>query len=278
MWSLGKVFNTPEVCRVYIGSFWDKPYDDATMAPLFDAERADLFKHLMALPRNSALRKINELVKRARKVRVHSIIIGYLKSQMPALFGKQSKQEELIKNLGQVFKQIAQQHSLPPGDFPSLKKFREQLAVSDFTTFNKLDEKMIKSMDYILAHSLPELMKLFPEETGGQIEMKQESWACAPRQKQWEEQFYALGPVDGKLSGGAAKSVLVESGLPTPTLGRIWELADLDKDGSLTDEEFCIAMYLIEDAVAGRKVPDSLPDKLLPPSLRASEPVTNPFA
>jgi hypothetical protein len=24
MWSLGKVVNTPEVCRVYIGSFWDE--------------------------------------------------------------------------------------------------------------------------------------------------------------------------------------------------------------------------------------------------------------
>lgn len=25
MWSLGKVLNTPEVARVYIGSFWDQP-------------------------------------------------------------------------------------------------------------------------------------------------------------------------------------------------------------------------------------------------------------
>lgn len=26
MWSLGKVIKTPEVLRVYLGSFWDKPY------------------------------------------------------------------------------------------------------------------------------------------------------------------------------------------------------------------------------------------------------------
>lgn len=32
MWSLGKVFNTPEVCRVYIGSFWNEPLH-------FDANR-----------------------------------------------------------------------------------------------------------------------------------------------------------------------------------------------------------------------------------------------
>lgn len=24
MWSLGKIFNTPEVVRVYVGSFWEK--------------------------------------------------------------------------------------------------------------------------------------------------------------------------------------------------------------------------------------------------------------
>lgn len=25
MWSMGKVFDNPEVVRVYLGSFWDKP-------------------------------------------------------------------------------------------------------------------------------------------------------------------------------------------------------------------------------------------------------------
>ena len=34
MWSLGKVLGTPEVARVYIGSFWDQPlrYDRAEPA------------------------------------------------------------------------------------------------------------------------------------------------------------------------------------------------------------------------------------------------------
>ena len=25
MWSMGKVFDNPEVVRVYVGSFWDEP-------------------------------------------------------------------------------------------------------------------------------------------------------------------------------------------------------------------------------------------------------------
>lgn len=52
MWSLGKVIKTPEVLRVYIGTFWDQPllYDDN--ATLFEMEEKDLMKDLKDLPRN----------------------------------------------------------------------------------------------------------------------------------------------------------------------------------------------------------------------------------
>ncbi len=42
MWSLGKVVKSPEVLRVYIGSFWDQPlmYDDNGT---FAASRCDNF-------------------------------------------------------------------------------------------------------------------------------------------------------------------------------------------------------------------------------------------
>lgn len=60
-WSLGKVINTPEVPRVYIGSYWDHPYQIDDMAKLFDAEMADLLHDLLELPRNSAIRKVPSL-------------------------------------------------------------------------------------------------------------------------------------------------------------------------------------------------------------------------
>ncbi|GCB84454.1 hypothetical protein scyTo_0025233, partial [Scyliorhinus torazame] len=69
MWSLGKVINTPEVMRVYIGSFWSEPLLISENRKLFELEEQDLFQDLQNLPRNAALRKLNDLVKRARLVR-----------------------------------------------------------------------------------------------------------------------------------------------------------------------------------------------------------------
>lgn len=70
MWSLGKVFGTPEVLRVYIGSFWSEPLMVTDNRKLFELEEEDLFADIQNLPRNAALRKLNDLVKRARLVRV----------------------------------------------------------------------------------------------------------------------------------------------------------------------------------------------------------------
>ena len=49
MWSLGKVFQTPEVVRVYIGSFWDKPYQLKDNQKLFEAEQTDLLKVFISI-------------------------------------------------------------------------------------------------------------------------------------------------------------------------------------------------------------------------------------
>lgn len=41
------------------------------------------------------------------------------------------------------------------------------------------------------------------------------------------------------------KGLLIDSKLPVDTLGRIWDLADMDKDGSLDRHEFVVVRHII---------------------------------
>lgn len=160
MWSLGKVMQTPEVCRVYIGSFWEAPLHNSENALLLEREKRDLVEELMRLPENAVVRRINELVKRARSVKVHAYIIHYLRKQMPYMMGKQEKQAKLMSRLDRELIACAQRYGLPLGDFPPVKKFKTKLYdIKDISKFPKLDKSLVAEMDKVFSHEIPKLME-----------------------------------------------------------------------------------------------------------------------
>ncbi|XP_076444938.1 intersectin-1-like isoform X2 [Babylonia areolata] len=73
----------------------------------------------------------------------------------------------------------------------------------------------------------------------------------------------------GFLTGVEARGILMQSGLPQPVLAQIWMLSDVDNDGKLTCDEFCIAMHLSDMARVGRALPPKLPPELMPSKARA---------
>jgi len=162
MWSLGKVLQTPEVARVYIGSFWDKPLRYDGNRRLFEDEEQDLFKDLQSLPGNAALRKLNDLIKRARLAKVHAYIISALHKEMPALFRRDGKKKELIKNLGTIYQNIQKEQQISPGDFPDLKKMQDVLVNLDFSKFQSLKPHLLEEVDKMLANDIAKLMAMIP--------------------------------------------------------------------------------------------------------------------
>ncbi|XP_034738560.1 epidermal growth factor receptor substrate 15 isoform X1 [Etheostoma cragini] len=94
-------------------------------------------------------------------------------------------------------------------------------------------------------------------------------WVVKPEEKmKFDSIFDSLGPVGGILTGDKVKPVLLNSKLPVDILGRVWELSDIDRDGTLDRDEFSVAMYLVYRALEGEPVPMSLPPPLVPPSKR----------
>ncbi|XP_078034333.1 EH domain-containing protein 3-like isoform X2 [Augochlora pura] len=298
MWSLGKVLQTPEVARVYIGSFWDEPLRYDVNKRLFEDEEQDLFRDMQSLPKNAVLRKLNDLIKRARLAKVHAYIISALKKDMPSLFGKDNKKKERIKNLGQIYDQIQREQKISPGDFPDLKKMQECLARHDFTKFNSLKPKLLEVVDKMLCEDIAKLMDMIPQNEldiaseslvkGGAFEGVEDQvspfgykrgegidagagepeWIVNKERAKYDDIFNTLQPYDGKILGSVAKEEMLKSKLPNSVLGKIWKLSDVDNDGFLDSEEFALAMHLINVKLDGHDLPTTLPDHLVPPSKR----------
>lgn len=73
-----------------------------------------------------------------------------------------------------------------------------------------------------------------------------------------------------RSAGLAPSSNLIALLIPLPLCihSEIRDLSDILQNGSLTRDEFAVAMHLINNKLAGRDLPQQLPPSLVPPSLR----------
>ncbi|KAK5647503.1 hypothetical protein RI129_002395 [Pyrocoelia pectoralis] len=94
-------------------------------------------------------------------------------------------------------------------------------------------------------------------------------WTIKPTEREkYDKLFDSLRPLNGLIPGNKVKGVLMDSKLPMETLGKIWDLADQDKDGMLDRHEFVVAMHLVYKALEKYAIPNILPTELMPPLKR----------
>ncbi|SCL98062.1 EH domain-containing protein, putative [Plasmodium chabaudi chabaudi] len=292
MWSLGIVINTPEVNRVYIGSFWDRKLMFDENRSIFEDEASDLYKELSKIPRNSTMIRLNDFIKRCRTLKVHIYLLTHLRQKLP-YFRKDYIKGRLIKSLEKIYEEVARENNLPLGDFPPVQFMKEKLHDIDWLKIPKLDLKKIEKINKVLNVHIPQLLEMIPKEsatidmtklgtnegtivdnkltpflelTSGEIPLwvKQKYLLSPIDTSKYSDDFYKLGPNDyGKISGEQVKPDLIKSKLPSSVLHKIWNLADITKDGYLDLFEYSLARHFIEMKVEGFDLPAKVPKDML---------------
>ncbi|KAH8066566.1 hypothetical protein JL722_1013 [Aureococcus anophagefferens] len=141
MFNVGKILQTPEVVRVFVGSFWDEPLVHAEYEKVFRKDRAALIRALIdeieGLVRSTAARKVDDLVRRGRLALVHVRLCQHLRDTYAPGFlrrlvvpgtAKRAKKRAL-DDLDVVFASVLRNYGdeLSAGDFPSQAEFRAGL-------------------------------------------------------------------------------------------------------------------------------------------------------
>ncbi|WRT65306.1 uncharacterized protein IL334_002249 [Kwoniella shivajii] len=102
-------------------------------------------------------------------------------------------------------------------------------------------------------------------------------WTLSRQEKKDYDQIFRAWDTkgDGFISGEMAREVFGQSGLDQDGLMKIWNLSDKDNRGKLNLPEFHVAMGLIYRALNGNSIPDTLPEELVPASMRDIDTTVN---
>ncbi|XP_062567999.1 ralBP1-associated Eps domain-containing protein 1-like isoform X4 [Saccostrea cucullata] len=102
-------------------------------------------------------------------------------------------------------------------------------------------------------------------------------WSINDDQKEYYiAQFKTMQPdLNKTITGAVAKEFFEKSKLQVHELSKIWQLSDLNRDGELSLDEFCIAMHLVVLRRHDIEIPDRLPFSLMPYTSFTNE---EPFA
>ena len=229
MWSLGAIVASPEVPRVYIGSFWDEPYREDGLRGLMEVEEDDLIQELASLPDDNIMTKINEIVRRARLVQVHVHLMSYMRGRVCSkMFGRKEEQAWICSEAGMAhcYDETRRKHHLSRGDFPPWRPLAERLKDADFSQLYKPSierSQKLKLLNELMETDVPRLIQQLHHLQKRQSAKSEATAAFQPlRQRRPPPSGAGAGKQPGSRScrsaasatGGAAGSAV---GRPSPS-------------------------------------------------------------
>jgi len=159
MWSMGKIFDSPEVVRVYTGSYWNGQLVNDDFERMFTKDEKLLVRELVDLPRCAAERKVNQMVNRIRLVKVHVCILGTLSKMTPRFFRKKKSRDQILNDLDVIMDNVRVEFDLSKGDMPNSVEFVKYLKnFPDFSVFPPIDKALIDSLDKLIEKEIPNIV------------------------------------------------------------------------------------------------------------------------
>lgn len=163
-WNLSNFINTTEPPRVYVGSFWDHPYSATSFRLLFAEEKVDLLHELLeVIPQQAKDKKTASLIRRAKEVLVHVLIIGGIRQDLPVLFFKAKAKKKALEDLPKRYELIGSRYRMNHRDFPPVEAYRaflERFDVEQFSELQKVEKSgHIKRIQELIDTILPSMLR-----------------------------------------------------------------------------------------------------------------------
>ncbi|KAG5480842.1 hypothetical protein LSCM4_06410 [Leishmania orientalis] len=163
-WNLSNFIDTTEPPRVYVGSFWERPYNPNTFSLLFAEEKVDLLHELLeVIPQQAKDKKVASLIRRAKEVLVHAVIIGGIRADLPAIFGKTKAKKRAMEELPKRYELIGTRYKMNHRDFPPVQAYESFLGRFDVEKFPPLQKPekagLIRSIQELIDTILPAMLR-----------------------------------------------------------------------------------------------------------------------
>jgi len=169
MFNIGKILRTPEVIRVFIGSFWDEPLRHAEYEKVFDKDRKALVDEISHLQHTATARKVDDLVRRGRLCLLHCRLCNHiLDTYAPSLSARllvpgsnARAKAKCIAEIDAVYTAVLQKYGkeVSRGDLPPKEVFVAGLEkLASLHELPRTEESTtIDDVKYWLAESVPRI-------------------------------------------------------------------------------------------------------------------------